>query len=323
EWYQGTADAVRKQIFEIQSARTQYVLILAGDHLYNMDYSKMAEFHWKTNADITVAVQPVPKSEASRFGILKRDSDFRIIDFSEKPKEEQVLASMVSRDDKEKPYLGSMGIYLFNLKTLVDVLSLDNKAHDLDDFGGDIIPYAIKNNASVYGYDFNGYWRDIGTIRSFYETNLALAEADPPFNLYDQQFKIFTHPRFLPGSRLNDCRIKNVLIAEGCCIEQADIEHSVIGVRSQIGSGTRIKDTVMIGADYYNPRGDNPIGIGKNCDIEGAIIDKNVCLGDNVIIKPFPPDFETDHYLYNVREGVVVIPKNKVIPSGTVIKPED
>jgi len=323
DWYQGTADAVRKQLFEIQSARTQYVLILAGDHLYNMDYSKMAEFHWKTNADITVAVQPVPKSEAFRFGILKRDSDFRISDFAEKPKDEQVLESMVSRDDKENPYLGSMGIYLFNLKTLVDVLSLDNKAHDLDDFGGDIIPYAIKNNASVYGYDFNGYWRDIGTIRSFYETNLALAEADPPFNLYDQQFKIFTHPRFLPGSRLNDCRIKDVLIAEGCCIEQADIEHSVIGVRSQIGSGTRIKDTVMIGADYYNPRGNNPIGIGKNCDIEGAIIDKNVCMGDNVVIKPFPPDFEKDHYLYTVREGVVVIPKNKVIPSGTVIKPED
>lgn len=322
EWYQGTADAVRKQIFEIRSARCDYVLILAGDHLYKMDYSKMAAFHWETGADVTVAVQPVPVHEAARFGILKRDKSYRITDFAEKPKDPGILADMVSRDDAEKPYLGSMGIYMFKLDTLVDVLSLDNQAHKLDDFGGDIIPHLIRHGASVYGYDFSGYWQDIGTIRSFYETNLALAEPNPPFDLFDQQFKIFTHPRFLPCAHFCDCRLKNVIVGEGCYIEKADIEHSVIGVRSRIKEGSRVYNTVMMGSDYYKNSGDYPLGIGKNCDIDGAIIDKNVSMGDNVVIRPFPQNANVDHFLYYVRDGVVVIPKNMNVPSGTVIKPE-
>lgn len=322
EWYQGTADAVRKQIDEIESTRTNYVLILAGDHLYLMNYAKMAAFHWETGADITVAVQPVPKEEAYRFGILKRNSYFRITDFAEKPKDPEVLANLVSRDDPAMPYLGSMGIYLFNQKTLVDILKADNSEHQLDDFGSDIIPHFIREGAKVFGYDFTGYWRDIGTIRSFYEANLELTEAEPAFNLFDPINPIFTRARFLPGSILNACKLTNVLLAEGCYIQQAEIDHSVIGLRSQIKAGTYIKDTVMMGGDYYDSRHGFPIGIGENCMIEGAIIDKNAMIGDNVVIRPFPPDVDLDHDLYTVRNGIVVIPKNRVVPSGTVIGPE-
>lgn len=177
-WYQGTADAVRKQLLEIQSAGCEYVLILAGDHLYRMDYQALAQFHWQHQADITVAVQPVRKDEASRFGLLKRTPDGRIVDFVEKPKDPTVLANMVSRDDAERPFLGSMGIYLFKTKVLVNLLTSTTD----DDFGGEVIPSAIKT-LDVFGYDYDGYWEDIGTIRSFYETNLALSRPDSAFNL--------------------------------------------------------------------------------------------------------------------------------------------
>ncbi len=322
DWYQGTADAVRKQLMEIRSARSEYVLILAGDHLYRMDYSEMAQFHWDKEADVTVAVQPVPKNEASRFGLLKVDGEGNITSFAEKPKDPEVLASLVSRDDPERPYLGSMGIYLFKTDVLVDILRKDNHPDRLDDFGGDIIPYLIKQGAKVSGYSFDGYWRDIGTISSFYETNLQLTEADPGFEFFDQRNPIFTHPRFLPGSRLSGCKMERVLLAEGCVIEDAQIEHSVIGLRSIIGKGTVIKDSIVMGADWYGTlRSGAPIGIGDNCHIEHAIIDKNACIGDGVVIKPFPADKEVDHALYTVRDGVVVIPKHTVIPSGTVIQP--
>ncbi len=322
DWYQGTADAVRKQLLEIRSAKSPYCLILAGDHLYRMDYAEMAQFHWDNQADVTVAVQPVPREEASRFGLLKRDEYGRITDFAEKPKDPELLARMVSRDDPESPYLGSMGIYLFNTDVLVDVLKKDLSSEKLDDFGGDIIPYLIRQKAAVYGYNFEGYWRDIGTIRSFYETNLELTENHPDFDFYDPDHPIFTHPRFLPGSLMDGCELDKVLLAEGCEISQAKITHSIIGLRSQIGAGTCIKDTVMMGADYYGYlKNGAPLGIGKNCDIQGAIIDKNTSIGDNVVIKPFPQDKEVDHALYMVRDGVVVIPKHTTIPAGTVIAP--
>ena len=222
EWYQGTADAVRKQLFEIQMSRSKYVLILAGDHLYRMDYSKMAQYHWEHNADVTVAVQPTSRSETSRFGILKQDENGEIVDFAEKPKDPAVLDSFVSRDDPEKPYLASMGIYLFNIDTLVDILSMDHGSDDFDDFGYDIIPHCVQNSPHVYGYEFNGYWRDIGTIRSFYETNLDLTMPDPPFDIYNTDQRLYTHARFLPGSRLANCKLNNVLIAEGCGIRHGN-----------------------------------------------------------------------------------------------------
>jgi len=323
DWYQGTADAVRKQLLQIVSARCDYVLILAGDHLYRMDYAKMAEFHWQHDADITVAVQPVPKDEASRFGILKVDETGRITNFAEKPKDPQLLETFVSRNDPEQPYLGSMGIYLFKTDVLIDMLTHDRNLEKLDDFGGDIIPFAIRENMSVYGYSFEGYWRDIGTIRTFYEANLELAEDKPSFNFFDQRNPIYTHARFLPGSRTHSCNMNNVLLAEGCEVSGDVIEHSVIGLRSIIGEGTQIFDSILMGADYYGySKSGAPVGIGKNCRIQGAIIDKNASIGDNVTIKPFPADAELDHSMYVVRDGIVIIPKNMVIPAGTVIGPE-
>jgi glucose-1-phosphate adenylyltransferase len=319
-WYQGTADAVRKQLFEIQATHADYVLILAGDHLYRMDYARMAEYHWDTQADITVAVQPVAKDDAPRFGLLKRESDGHISAFAEKPKNPKVQEQFVSRNDPERPFLGSMGIYLFNTKVLVDLLSY-HPAHD--DFGGDIIPEAIRSH-EVYGFDFDDYWEDIGTIRSFYETNLKLTSSSPPFNFYDPSAPIYTHARFLPGSVVEDSELENVLLTEGCRIQKAEIEHSILGVRSQVAAGVHIKDSILMGADYFDserePR-DIPLGIGPNCHVEGAILDKNVRLGEGVVIKPFSRDRDLDRETWFVRDGIVVIPKSTEIPPGMRIAP--
>ncbi len=319
-WYQGTADAIRKQLFQIKASRAKYVLVLAGDHLYRMDYAPMAEFHWENKADITVAVQPVARKETAGLGILKRGAENRITDFVEKPKDPAVLETFVSREDKERPFLCSMGIYLFNTEILIELLQ-NNPG--FDDFGGDIIPYAIKN-CSVYGFDFDGYWRDIGTIRSFYETNLELTTSQPPFNFYDSENPIYTHSRFLPGSTVEDSHLENVLLAEGCQIQKAEITHSVIGVRSVIAAGTRIKDSVLMGADYYASELPTtpPIGIGPNCTIEGAIIDKNARLGSDVVILPFPRGTDISEENWVVQDGIVVIPKDAVILPGTHIEPQ-
>ncbi|HSQ18687.1 MAG TPA: sugar phosphate nucleotidyltransferase, partial [Anaerolineales bacterium] len=321
-WYQGTADAVRKQLMEIQTTGADYVLILAGDHLYRMDYTPMAEFHWEQDADITVAVQPVPADQAYRFGILKRDAAGRITDFAEKPKDPAQLAQLVSRDDPLKPYLGSMGLYLFKTKVLVDLLGSTTD----DDFGGEVIPKAI-NSHNIFGFDFTGYWEDIGTIRSFYDTNLSLTLPDSPFNFHDPQRPIYTRARFLPGSIVDGATLHNVLMSEGCRIYRAEIRHSIVGLRSYISSGVRLSDTIMMGADYYDPPeapppGGLPLGIGPDCHIQGAILDKNVRIGAGVVIRPFPLGTELDQEDCVVRDGIVVIPKNTMLLAGTVIAPE-
>lgn len=321
DWYQGTADAVRKQLFQIRSSTSKFTLILAGDHLYRMDYAAMAEFHWANRADITVAVQPVNKHDAFRFGILKRNADLQISDFAEKPKDPEVLKNMVSRDDPHKPFLGSMGIYLFNTDLLLDLV--ENSTYD--DFGGDVIPYAI-NKHRVFGYDFDGYWEDIGTIRSFYDTNLALTTANPPFNLFEAERPIYTAPLFLPGSSITDSTLKDVLVTEGCRIDHAEIIHSIVGLRSHVEDGALIKDSIIMGADYYETsrsrtRNKIPIGIGPGCQIEGAIIDKNARLGAGVVIHSFPRGTDIDADPWFVRDGIVVIPKDAVIPPGTHIVP--
>jgi len=322
DWYQGTADAVRKQLFEIQATGAEYVLILAGDHLYRMDYREMADYHWEKNADITVAVQPVAKDEAFRFGLLKVEEDGHITSFIEKPKDPEVQKKFVSRDDPERPFLGSMGIYMFKTNVLNELLTYHLRQ---DDFGGDIIPQSIQSH-EVYGFDFDGYWEDIGTIRSFYETNLKLTNSKPPFNFFDAKAPIYTHARFLPGSTVEDSRLEDVLLAEGCRILKAEITHSVIGVRSQIAEGTVIRDSILMGADYYDaekPQGNVPIGIGRNCHIESAILDKNVRVGDGVKILPFPRDHkDVDNGLYVVRDGIVVIAKDTEIPPGMRIGPD-
>ena len=318
DWYQGTADAVRKQMMEIQASGAKYVLILAGDHLYRMDYKAMAEYHWANKADVTVAVQPVPREEASRLGILKREADGKISNFVEKPKDPETQNKFVSRDDPKRPFLGSMGIYMFNTKVLLDFIS---NYPGFDDFGGDIIPQAIKSH-KVFGFDFDGYWQDIGTIRSFYETNLMLTRADSPFDFYDAKLPIYTDTRFLPASIVEDSQLKDVLIAEGSRVLKSEISHSIIGIRSQIAAGCVIKDSIVMGADYYDrERGGLPIGIGSNCHIEGAILDKNVHIGNNVTIRPFPRNTDIDHEKWYVRDGIVIIPKDVEIASDTMIAP--
>jgi glucose-1-phosphate adenylyltransferase len=323
DWYQGTADAVRKQLSQLRASRAQHILVLAGDHLYRMDYAPMAEFHWQRGADITVAVQPVRREDASRFGLLKRAADGRITDFAEKPEDAATQQKFVSRPNEARPFLGSMGIYLFETGALINLLTANP---DFDDFGSDILPHAIKNY-SVHGFDFDGYWADIGTIRSFYETNLDLTTADPPFDFYDTEHPIYTHARFLPGSTVEDSLLKDVLLAEGCRIRKAGITHSVVGVRSIIAAGTVIKDSILMGSDYYSAEvnadtSKPPIGIGPGCHIEGAIIDKNARIGADVVIRPFPLETDINNENWVVQDGIVVIPKDAVIPSGTHIEPE-
>jgi glucose-1-phosphate adenylyltransferase len=324
EWYLGTADAVRKQITEIKSARVPFVLVLAGDHLYRMDYGKMIQFHWDKGADVTVAVQPVRREEAPRLGILKRNSDERIVRFAEKPKDASILEQMVSQKDSERPYFGSMGIYLFNTDVLVDMLEKNHK----DDFGKHIIPQAVDEK-QVFGYQYDGFWADIGTIRAFYEVNLEIASKNPPFSLIDEGWPIYTHPRFLPGSLIEESKMKDTLIAEGCWIQKADISSSIIGLRSQIRSGAKIKRSILMGADYYGffRRGDETekdmiLGIGRDCNIEGAIIDKNSSVGPGTIIRPFPRGVDKDEDLYIVRDGIVVISKGTRLPPDTRIAPD-
>ncbi|MBE0408793.1 MAG: glucose-1-phosphate adenylyltransferase [Anaerolineales bacterium] len=318
-WYQGTADAVRKQILEIKTPDAPYVLILAGDHLYRMDYSALARYHWEKGADITIAVQPVRRDDATRFGLLKRDADGSISDFSEKPSDPQVQANFVSRDDPERPYLGSMGIYLFNTPILIDMLE-SNMGHD---FGKEIIPASIQAQ-KVFGFDFDGYWEDIGTIRSFYDTNLALTRPDSPFNFYSPQHPIYTRPRFLPGSNLAGATLHNVFLADGCRIHRAEIRNSIIGLRSQIANDVHIESSIIMGADFYEEQpnqNDIPLGIGAGCKIEGAILDKNVRLDSNVVIRPFPRGTDINQEDWVVRDGIVVIPKNTSLPTGTHIAP--
>ena len=321
DWYQGTADSVRKQLFEIQVTGAKDVLILAGDHLYRMNYSQLIEYHQSENADVTVAVKPVSPREAPRFGILKRAPDGQIMSFVEKPSSEESLADFVSRDDPDLPYLGSMGIYLFRIQALIELLESDH-----DDFGGDVIPAAIRSHR-VYGFTFDGYWEDIGTIPAFYQANLKLTRVDPPFNFHDPEHPIYTRPRFLPGSRIYDVTLDSVKLADGCIIEGGEIRNSIIGIRSILEEDVVIHDTFIMGADYYEeqsrhkPPGSPPIGIGRGSRIRGAIIDKNARLGPNVRIDPFPPGTEIEEENWSVRDGIVVIPKNAVITEGAVIAP--
>jgi glucose-1-phosphate adenylyltransferase len=328
EWYAGTADAVRKQLSEIKVSHADYILVLAGDHLYRMDYEKLARFHWENDAEITVAVQPVPACNAPRYGVLKCSSDFRITDFIEKCSDPVQLTQFVSLDGHERPYLASMGIYLFKTSVLFDLL--ENTTYE--DFGSQIIPTALRTRR-VYGYNFDGFWEDIGTIRSFYETNLMLARPDSPFNFYDPVRPIYTHARFLPGSVVDGATLNNVLLAEGCQIHQAVLTDSIVGLRSQIARGVVMKKSIMMGADFYDPvrkiyAGDGlsdaiPLGIGANCYIEGAILDKNTRIGEGVVILPFPRGTDLDEENWAVRDGIVIVPKGAVLCSNTHIGPQE
>ncbi|MDH5606653.1 MAG: glucose-1-phosphate adenylyltransferase [Anaerolineae bacterium] len=323
DWYQGTADAVRKQLLEIKAADTDYTLILAGDHLYRMNYDDLAQFHWDNNADITIAVQPVLREDASRYGLLKMGPGNIISDFAEKPKDGALLKEFISRENPEKPYLGSMGIYMFKTEVLVEILSNSTDT----DFGKEVIPRSIGSH-QVYGFEFEGYWQDIGTIRSFYETNLSLTRPNPPFNFHDPEDTIYTRPRFLPGALVMGGDLENVLLADGSRIGRAKVSNSIAGLRSQISDGAVVDRTIIMGADYYDneltieQNGGIPIGVGNNARISGAIIDKNVRIGEDVVIHQFPPGTEMDLDQWSVRDGIVVVPKDVILKPGTYIGPE-
>ncbi len=330
-WYEGTADAVRKNLIHFLNHDFQYLLILSGDQLYRMDYRKMIAQHAESGADITVATIPVSRKEAQSFGIMQISEDCCIKRFVEKPKDPAVLDSLrLPKDwlekneikDGEEKFLGSMGIYIFN-RALIEKL-LDNP---LSDFGKHIIPHAI-NTHRVCSYIFQGYWEDIGTIRSFFEANLDLVTELPRFNFFDMSAPIFSRPRFLPGSKINGAEIEHALISDGCIINHAHIKNTIIGLRTVVGAGTELNRVVTLGSDFYESlesiakherEGQPRIGIGANCKIENAIIDKNARIGDNVKISPAGKPENTDHELYFIRDGIVIIPKNAVIPSGTVI----
>jgi glucose-1-phosphate adenylyltransferase len=317
DWYQGTADAVRHNLGHFETYPFDQYLILAGDHLYRMNYADFVLHHRKTNADITISVKPVSREEAKGFGVLKVDENGRIIKFAEKPTNEGVLEDMKSpTGDPDRPYWGSMGIYVFNRETLKKTLIEIPK----DDFGGDIIPGAIKDY-NVQAFFFNGYWEDIGTIRSFYETNINLTKMAPDFRFIDVDFPIYTHARMLPGSRISNAMIKHSLINDGGLIHANAIENSVLGIRSVVREGSEIYDSYIMGNDFFETDHKDmiPLGIGKNCVIKGAIVDKNVRIGDNVQIinKDHIDNIEKETYC--IRDGIVVIKKDVTIPSGTVI----
>lgn len=324
QWYQGTADAVRQNLRYFLEHPFDYFLILSGDQLYRMDFRTLLHQHIQTGAEITLATKPVARKQVAEFGIMQCGVDRRITRFVEKPKEEALLAGMAMSselaDATGSPrdgelYQASMGIYLFNRDILVHCLN-----NNLDDFGRDVIPHSIKDR-NVNAFIFNGYWEDIGTIRAFYEANLDLTDVVPEYSFFEADTPIYTHPRFLPGSKVNGATLRQALISDGCIISDAHIERSVIGIRSIIASGATIRDSVIMGADFFEQdrqsRGDVPsIGIGRNCVVDRAIIDKNARIADGVVITPEGKPTNLDAENYFIRDGIVVVPKNAVIPAG-------
>jgi len=330
-WYQGTADAVRQNMRHLLAPDNEYLLILSGDQLYRMDFRLLMDQHAETGAEVTIAVLPVRRRAASSLGILQVAPDKRIVRFVEKPKDEKLLDELKIHEPLHSQlhlggggdhYLASMGIYLFNREVLIK--ELDNEKAD---FGKHIIPDAIARR-EVRAYIFNGFWEDIGTVRSFFETHLALTKPKPPFDFHDPHAPVYTAPRFLPASTIHESRIHESLLGQGCVLDAVVIHHSVIGLRSRIGKGSKLREVVMMGADYYEDEqqlhedqitGAPRIGIGQNCVIERAILDKNVRIGDRVHITPHGKSENADHALYCIRDGIVCIPKNSIIPTGTAI----
>lgn len=332
-WYQGTADAVRQNLRYFLQNDPEYILILSGDQLYHLDYRLVLEQHVATKAALTIATIPVPRKDASSLGIMELDSDKRIIRFAEKPKDPSLLdqlkiqptmASSLGLAEGTDWFMASMGIYVFNRDVLVK--ALDN---DKPDFGKHIIPDSIYNER-VYSYVFQGYWEDVGNIKSFFDANLAMCRFHAPFNFFEAEKPVYTHARFLPPSKILESTISESLIADGCIILSSHIENSVIGLRSFIGSGCRLKDTIIMGCDFFGTKletrdrderayGIPHASIGRNCHIQRAIIDKNVHIGDGVVItdKSGHPDMDGENYY--IRDGIVIIPKNAVLPAGTRI----
>ncbi|KAG5048065.1 hypothetical protein AAZX31_04G029900 [Glycine max] len=338
KWFQGTADAVRQFIWVFEDAKNknvEHILILSGDHLYRMDYMNFVQRHVDTNADITVSCVPMDDSRASDYGLMKIDKTGRIIQFAEKPKGSDLKAMRVdttllglSPQEAEKyPYIASMGVYVFRTETLLQLLRWNGSS--CNDFGSEIIPSAV-NEHNVQAYLFNDYWEDIGTIKSFFDANLALTEQPPKFEFYDPKTPFFTSPRFLPPTKVEKCKIVDAIISHGCFLRECSIQHSIVGVRSRLESGVELQDTMMMGADYYQTEyeiasllaeGKVPIGVGENTKIRNCIIDKNAKIGRNVVIENIDGVQEADRAKegFYIRSGITITLKNATIKDGTVI----
>ncbi|USR91326.1 glucose-1-phosphate adenylyltransferase [Phormidium yuhuli AB48] len=334
-WFQGTADAVRQYIWLMNELDVDEYLILSGDHLYRMDYSQFVERHRETNADITLSVVPIDEQRASDFGLMKIDDSGRVIDFSEKPKGDALKAMQVDTSTlgldaaqaKQKPYIASMGIYVFKREVLKTLLT---EAPDQTDFGKEIIPGAAKDY-NIQAYLFDGYWEDIGTIQAFYEANLALTQQPkPPFSFYNEDAPIYTRPRYLPPSKLLDCQITESLVGDGCILKECRVDRSVLGVRSRISAGAVVEDSLLMGSDFYQSFSERQgeasapsmaLGIGENSTVRRAIVDKNARIGKNVKIlnKENIEEADREELGFYIRSGIVVVLKNATIPDNFVI----
>ena len=328
-WFQGTADAVRQCMTHFLNHQFDYALILSGDQLYQMNFNEMVEAHIKNGADISIATLPVTAKEATEFGILKTNQQGFISSFIEKPSQDLLpeWTSEVSQEMKnaDRNYLASMGIYIFNRALLVELMKDDSTK----DFGKEIIPQSI-NKHKVLSYSYEGYWTDIGNIDSFFEANLKLTDNIPDFNLFDNNSKIYTRPRTLPPTKISgNTTIEKTVIADGCIINNANIVYSVIGIRSRIGANTSVKQSYLMGNDYYQNLEDINqnqqlnklnIGIGENCEIYNTIVDKNCCIGNNVVLKGGSHLQNTNTDLYSIKDGIIIVKKGVTIPSGFVLE---
>ncbi|MBA4312893.1 MAG: glucose-1-phosphate adenylyltransferase [Chlorobiaceae bacterium] len=335
DWFQGTADAVRKILWVIEPQKANDLLILAGDHLYKMDYRLFVKSHRETNADVSIAVIPVSEADASGFGLMKIDAKGRVVEFKEKPKGDELKnmqvdvtsLGFVDASTWGTSYLASMGIYIFKNDVITKLLE---RYPQHTDFGKHLIPEAIKD-FKVQSYIFRGYWEDIGTIESFYRANLALVkQPNPDFSFFDEQFPVYTRPRFLPPSKILNSKVEQSMISDGCIIRCAKIQNSVIGVRTRIEAKSQLENVLMMGADYYqsdtereNDLKNNlpPIGIGENTIIRDSIIDKNARIGRNVKIvnKNKIQQIDCEKESYCIRNGITIIVKNAIIPDNTII----
>ena len=332
DWYQGTADAVRKNLAHFDNEFVNNVVILSGDQVYRMNYNVMLQHMLETGADIVVGTVPVVREDAKGFGVMLVNKRGQITSFYEKPKEDDTLNSlklsedqkkMFNIEDPKKEYLASMGIYVFRRNVLKELLADGS----MIDFGKDIIPEAIKKY-KVYSYAFQGYWEDVGTIKAYFEANISFGSKNPPFDFYDENAPIYTHVRYLSPSKIEKATITSSIVADGCRIENATIKECVIGVRSVVQSGSTLERVIMMGSDYYEDSDDierlnvkhlPKIGIGKKCVLKNVIIDKNVRIGNDVVITNKKKIQQQDSEFYCIRDGIVILPKNTIIKSGTIL----
>lgn len=330
-WYQGTADAVRQNMHHFSNFDFDYLLILSGDQLYRMDFNELLQQHIVSGAEVTIAAKALPTNQVEGLGLMRINDDLSISEFVEKPTDPEVIDGLAISDKlmervksagDEKLCLASMGIYMFNRDLLVESLK-----NDMRDFGKEIIP-GLLGKSKLNAFIFDGYWEDIGTVASFFEANLSLVSDMPPFNFFEEGYPVYTHARYLPASKINKCTIDHAIIADGCIIHDADLVNCVIGVRSIIRGGSKLERVVMMGGDYFEmpedieaaaAKGIPPVGVGTNCTIKNAIIDKSARIGNNVTLSPDGKEDMTEGDGYFVRDGVIVILKGAIIPDGAII----